>query len=55
MVFLSSDFGFVLLSNVSVNLEYLLLGDKEGVKEVSCDSVSIYGACSHGTEACEEK
>lgn len=34
---------------------FLLLGDKEGVKEVRCDSVSIYGARSHGTEACEEK
>lgn len=28
------------------NPEYLLLSNKERVKEVGCDPVSVYGACS---------
>lgn len=40
--------------HLNVNLEYLLLGNKEGVKEVCRDPVSIYGARSHAAEACGE-
>lgn len=53
---LSSERGFDLLSTyLSFNPEYLLLGNKEGVKKFSCDPVSIYRACSHAAEACREK
>lgn len=37
------------------NPEYLLLSNKERVKEVSCDPVSVYGACNQRAEACGEK
>lgn len=40
---------------VSSNPEYVLLGNKERIKEVRCDPVGIYGARSHAAEACRKK
>ncbi len=50
------DRGLHLLLNKSkFDPKHSLLGNKEWVKEVSCDPVSIYGACGHGAEPCREK
>lgn len=45
----------LIMSLIHVKGILLLLGNKKGVKEVSCDPASIYGACRHAAEACGKK